>query len=80
MCLICVQYQSGKLKAEEALRNIGEMKSYIDKGHFEETVEFLNEEKEKEEWAKISKEMNAPYQESGLEEDEEYYEQTGFGD
>ena len=77
MCLICVQYQSGKLTPKEALRNIGEMKSYIDQGHFEETVKFLNEEKDKEEWDKISKEMNAAYQEL---EDEDYYEEIGFGD
>lgn len=77
MCLICVQYQSGKLNTEEALRNIGEMKSYIDEEHFKETVEFLKEEQAREEWAKISKEMNAPYEEL---EDEDYYEDIGFGD
>jgi hypothetical protein len=77
MCLICVQYQSGKLTPKEALQNIGEMKSYVDEEHFKETVEFLNEEKAKEEWTKISKEMNAPYEEL---EDDDYYEETGFGD
>lgn len=79
MCLICVQYQSGKLKAEEALRNIGEMKSYIGEDHFKETVEFLNEEIEKEEWAQMVTDQNAPYEEFE-EQDEDYYEQTGFGD
>ena len=79
MCLICVQYESGKLSTDEALRNIGEMKSYIDRGHFEETVKFLNQEIEKEEWAQMGTDQNAPYEEFE-EQDEDYYEQTGFGD
>ena len=80
MCLICVQYESGKLTPKEALRNIGEMKSYINEKHYEETVEFLNKEEQKEKWDKLSKEINAPYLELMHEEDEEYYEKTGFGD
>ena len=36
MCLICQEYQKGKLKIHEALRNLEEMKETIDSDHYSE--------------------------------------------
>jgi hypothetical protein len=74
MCLICVQYESGRLKAKEALRNIEEIKGYIDEDHYDETTTFLTEEAAKEEWTQVELSL------AGDEFDDEFYEKTGFGD
>jgi|GEM_PF-5482340 len=74
MCLICVQYKSGRLKAKEALANIEEMKGYIDEDHYDETKTFLTEEVTKEQWAQVELSLTVD------DFDDEYYEKTGFGD
>ena len=33
MCLICIEYEKGKLKAREALRNLAELKENLDPDH-----------------------------------------------
>jgi len=41
MCLICVQFNNGKLTPEEALRNFKEMRSGMDPDHAEKVEEML---------------------------------------
>ena len=36
MCLICIEYEKGKLKAAEALRNLSELKENLDPDHVKE--------------------------------------------
>ena len=36
MCLICIEYEKGKLKAREALRNLVELKENLDPDHVKE--------------------------------------------
>jgi len=36
MCLICIEYEKGKLKAREALRNLAELKENLDPEHVRE--------------------------------------------
>ena len=36
MCLICIEYEKGKLKAEEALKNLMELKENLDPEHVKE--------------------------------------------
>jgi hypothetical protein len=74
MCLICVQYESGRLKAKEALRNIEETKGYIDEDHYDETKTFLIEEIAKAQWAQLELSLTVDIP------DDEFYEKTGFGD
>ena len=63
MCIICVEFEKGKLSLDEAVRNYGEMK------------ETLSEEHQKEVEGLIFN--NFPLY-HGL--DDEYWEETGFGD
>lgn len=49
MCLICEEYKKGKLKAHEALRNLEEMKSTMDRNHYNEIhkkiyLDYIDEE------------------------------------
>lgn len=41
MCIICVEVQNGKLKRNEAWRNLGEMRPYLTKEHVEEVEDLL---------------------------------------
>ena len=36
MCLICIEYEKGKLKARDALRNLVELKENLDPEHVRE--------------------------------------------
>tara|TARA_R100000152_G_C6682306_1_gene115888 strand:+ start:72 stop:263 length:192 start_codon:yes stop_codon:yes gene_type:complete len=63
MCIICVEFEKGKLSLDEAVRNYGEMK------------ETLPEEHQKEVEALIFN--NFPFYHGW---DDEYWEETGFGD
>ena len=36
MCLICIEYEKGKLKAPDALRNLMELKENLDPDHVKE--------------------------------------------
>ena len=76
MCLICIEYEKGKLKINEALRNLEEMKETVGEKHYEETRTFLDEESLNEYWG-------IPYFGRDMDEysfDEEYWESIGFGD
>lgn len=41
MCIICVEVQKGKLKLNEAWRNLGEMRTGLSKEHVEEVEDLL---------------------------------------
>ena len=71
MCLICVEWEKGKLTFTEAMRNLGEMSRAMDPEHVEEVKKMLIEH--------ISKEYEAlrsDIQEGGYdhtdEENEDY--------
>jgi len=36
MCIICIEYEKGKLKPADALRNLQELKEILDKEHVRE--------------------------------------------
>lgn len=53
MCLICVQYQKGRLEPLEGLRNLKEMKEGLDEEHYYEVYnklydDFIEQQNEKE--------------------------------
>ena len=76
MCLVCIEYEKGRLKINEALRNLDEMKGFIEEEHYNETKELLTEEALNEYWG-------VPYFGRDVDEynfDDEYWEKTGFGD
>ena len=76
MCLICVEYEKGKLKIKEALRNLEEMKESVGEEHYDEIREILIEDMMDEYWG-------VPYFGREVDEynfDDEYWEKTGFGD
>jgi hypothetical protein len=70
MCIICVEFEQGKLKLGEAVRNYGEMKESLSTKHQKEIEEKLFN--------------NFPFYPSQHDiyeyEDEELWELTGFGD
>ena len=71
MCIICVEFEKGKLTIGEAVRNYGEIKSTIPKEHQKEIEEKLFN--------------NFPfypdqYNNYNFGCDDEYWELTGFGD
>ena len=41
MCIICIEFQKGKLLLDEAWRNLGEMRSGLDESHVEEIEDML---------------------------------------
>ena len=41
MCIICVEIQKGKLRTDEATRNLTEMRTKIGKEHAEEVEELI---------------------------------------
>ena len=76
MCLVCVEYEKGKLKIHEALRNIEEMKESIGEEHYDETITFLTSEVLKEQWG----EYHLGHDIEDVIFDDEYWENSGFGD
>tara|TARA_R110000824_G_scaffold31331_2_gene102087 strand:- start:91 stop:321 length:231 start_codon:yes stop_codon:yes gene_type:complete len=76
MCLICIEYEKGKLKPSDAFRNLEEMKESVGSEHYEELKSILAEEALNEYWG-------VPYFGRDVDEynfDDEYWEKTGFGD
>ena len=71
MCLVCIEYSKGKLKINEAIRNISEMKESIGEEHHDEVLTMLQEEQLKGFWDDFHNEIHV---------DEEYWEKIGFGD
>ena len=41
MCMICVDYQKGKLTFEEAVRNLQEMMKTLDSDHLDKVIDML---------------------------------------
>ena len=41
MCMICVDYQNGKLTFEEAVRNLQEMLTSLDSEHIDYIIDML---------------------------------------
>ena len=64
MCIICIEFEKGKLKVGEAVRNYGEIKESLSIEHQKEVEEKLFN--------------NFPFY-AGIDDDE-YWETTGFGD
>ena len=64
MCIICIEFEKGKLTVGEAVRNYGEMKETLSPEHQKEVEETLFN--------------NFPFY-PGVADDE-YWEETGFGD
>ena len=44
MCLICIEYAKEKMTIDEAYRALGEMKNELDKEHFKEILNKLDED------------------------------------
>lgn len=53
MCLICVEFEKGKLTVTEGFRNLREMENSIPKEHFEEVTNNLYKTMEEIEWNKL---------------------------
>ena len=51
MCIICLEYEKGKLKINEAFRNLEEMKESVGDEHYNETKDFLTEKALHDHWA-----------------------------
>jgi len=71
MCIICVEFEKGKLKLGEAVRNYGEMKEGLPVEHQKEVEEKLFN--------------NFPFYPNQYDDcvygcDDEFWELTGFGD
>tara|TARA_R110000824_G_scaffold52976_2_gene146966 strand:+ start:1131 stop:1343 length:213 start_codon:yes stop_codon:yes gene_type:complete len=70
MCIICVEFEKGKLKLGEAVRNYGEIKESLSSEHQKELEEKLFN--------------NFPFYPSQYDDYDfdldEYWELTGFGD
>ena len=41
MCIICVEYQKGKLTANEAWRNLNEMQDILDLEHIDDVLNMI---------------------------------------
>ena len=63
MCIICVEFEKGKLSLDEAVRNYGEMKETLPEEHQKEVEGLI---------------FNSFPLYRGW--DDEYWEETGFGD
>ena len=44
MCLICIEYEKGKLLASEGLRNLEEMKPQLEEKHYTEVYSKLQDD------------------------------------
>ena len=75
MCLVCIEYEKGKLKIDEAFHNLGEIKDIIGEEHYEEVYTALSE-KEAESYLSDSY-VNAYF---GHDHDEAFWEDVGYGD
>ncbi len=73
MCLICIEYEKGKLKIDEAFRNLNEIKEMIGEEHFKEVHEALVE-KEAESY------LTDSHVNMYFNGDESFWEDIGFGD
>ena len=70
MCLICIEYEKGKLKAAEALRNLSELKENLDPDHVKEIQrKIINDT-----WEKWDFKLN------DLSIRDDYYDKHGNGD
>lgn len=76
MCLVCIEYEKGKLKVNEAFRNLDEMRESVGQDHYDEISAFLTSELLKEQLKKVEFGREI---EDGLY-DEECWEEIGFGD
>ena len=44
MCLICIEYEKGKLLPEEGLRNLEEMKPQLEEEHYTKVYSMLQDD------------------------------------
>ena len=68
MCIICIEYEKGKLSLREAFRNLNEIKELIGEEHFDDVQAVLTEKE-------ISFDNDFVFY-----DDKEYFEEFGFGD
>tara|TARA_Y100000590_G_scaffold15659_1_gene18765 strand:+ start:7377 stop:7598 length:222 start_codon:yes stop_codon:yes gene_type:complete len=73
MCLVCIEYGKGKLKIDEAFKNLGEIKELIGDEHYDEVFSALSE-KEAEEYL-VDGQIN-----SYFGHDEAFWEDIGYYD
>jgi len=73
MCLVCIEYEKGKLKIDEAFHNLGEIKELIGEEHYEEVYSALSE-KEAEGY------LTDTYVNTYFNGDDLFWEGLGFGD
>ncbi len=66
MCLICVDLQKQKLTSHEARRNLGELRTKLDKEHIETVLKFI--------WQKEDEELEQYYEECYLDWNQDSYE------
>ena len=81
MCIICIEFEQGKLKLGEAVRNYGEIKESLPAEHRKEVEEklfnnfpfypgaYTNYD--------FGRDIDAGFD---VDDDDEYWEKTGFGD
>ena len=65
MCLVCIEYEKGKLTIKEGIRNIGEMRESVGEKHYNEVYNMLTEDL-------LQQELDNYWS--------NYYEELGFGD
>ena len=70
MCLICIEYEKGKLKAPDALRNLAELKENLDPDHVKELQKRIINDT----WKKWNFKLN------DLSIRDDYYDKHGNGD
>jgi len=73
MCLVCVEYEKGKLRIDEAFHNLGEIKEIIGEDHYKEVYAALSD-KEAESY------LTDSYVNSYFTGDDIFWEDLGFGD
>ena len=80
MCIICIEFEQGKLKLGEAVRNYGEIKDSLPIEHQKEVEEkifnnfpFYPNQHDDYDFARNVDQV-------GPDDDDEYWEKTGFGD
>jgi hypothetical protein len=73
MCLVCIEYEKGKLKIDEAFKNLGEIKELIGDEHYDEVYSALTE-KEAEGY------LSDTYVNAYFGHDEKFWEDIGYYD
>lgn len=81
MCLVCVEYQKGKLTVLEAFQNLSEMEDTIPSEHYEEVMNMLTKEWEAQSYLdslEVEEDLSDDdvYNKIEFEEDKELWDQS----